>query len=306
MGNIIIGTEAVANGVVTRHQLRRWYRRVYPNVHAPRTSELTLRDRTVAAWLWSKRAGVITGLAAAALHGSRWIDDDVDIELIYNCTRSPGGIITRNEHIGSEEWQMLDGLPVATPARTAFDLGRFQRRDHAVAQLDALMRVRPYSLEDPLMLVKRYRGHHGVARLKAVLPLVDGGAMSPMETFWRLLVIDCGFPAPATQIPVVDADGRPVRVLDFGWEDFNVAIEYDGEQHQVDRAQYLKDRRVLPALERLGWNVLGVVREDDPVDVIHRLHDAMTARGWRGRIEIPPYAYSRWRTQIASTQPEFE
>ncbi len=115
------------------------------------------------------------------------------------------------------------------------------------------------------------------------------------------------FPAPATQIPVFDEDGRPVRVLDFGWEGLQVAIEYDGEQHQTDRGQYLKDRRVLPVLDRLGWNVITVVKENDPpVAVIHSLHEAMKARGWRGRIQIPNYAYTRWRAGIAFQQGNFE
>ena len=293
MGHILIGTDAVANGIVTSHQLRRWYRPIFPNVHAPRDRELTLHDRIVGAWLWSKRKGIITGQAASALRGSRWIDDGVDIELIYKCPRPPGGIVARNERITSDEWEELHGLHVSNPARTAFDLGRFRRRGAAVAGLDALMQVCPYSPEDVMVLTKRYRGRHGVARLKAVLPLVDGGAASPWETFWRLLVIDSGFPTPTTQIPVFDEEGQPVRVLDFGWEEYKVAVEYDGEQHQSDRAQYLKDRRVLAVLDRLDWNVIGIVKEDDPVDAIHRLHTAMTMRGWRGRVEIPAYAYSR-------------
>lgn len=294
MEHIFIGTEAVAKGVVTSHQLRRWYRPIYPNVHAPRDRVITLGDRTKAAWLWSGRKAIITGPAAAALHGSRWVDDDVDTDLIYKCPRPPAGIVARNERIESDEWQELQGLSVANPVRTAFDLGRFQRRHKALAHLDALMNVCPYSLEDVMMLAKRYRGYHGVARLKAVLPLVDGGAMSPMESFWRLLVIDCGFPRPTTQIPVFDEYGRPVRVLDFGWEDFTVALEYDGDQHQTSRGQYVKDRRVLPELARLGWAVVTVIKEDHPVARIHALHQAMVARGWRGKIEIPAYAYSRW------------
>lgn len=300
MGEIIIGTEAVASGIVTRHELQRWYRPIYRNVYAPRDLRLTLRDRTIAAWLWSSRAGVVTGLAAAAIHGSRWINDDIGIELIHSYTRAPLGIIARNERIASDEWEQVSGIPVANPARTAFDLGRFGRGSHAVVRLDALMHERPFSIEDVMLLAKRYRGARGVARLKAALPRVDGGAMSPRETFWRLLVVDSGFPAPVTQIPVFDERGRPVRVLDFGWEDFKVAIEYDGDQHQSDRLQYLKDRRVLPVLKDLGWNVIGVVKEDDPVAVIHTLHQAMTARGWRGRVQIPAYAYRGWvpRSQL--------
>ena len=173
-------------------------------------------------------------------------------------------------------------------------------------RLDALMRVPAVLIEDVLVLAKRYRGARGVAQLKAALPLVDGGAQSPRETWWRLLVIDCGFPTPTTQIPVCDEHGHPVRVLDFGWEEYGVALEYDGEQHQSDRRQYLKDRRVLPELESLGWRVTSVVKEDDPVNVIQALRDAMTARGWRGRIQIPAYAYTRWRSEMAFQQTKFE
>ncbi|GJF08751.1 hypothetical protein NGTWS0302_29670 [Mycolicibacterium cyprinidarum] len=304
MEEIIVGTEAVAAGIVTRHELQRWYRPLYRNVHAPKSRKLTLRDRAVGAWLWSSRKGVITGLAAAALHGSRWIDDGVDIELIHTYPRSPRGIITRNERLADDEWEQLHGLAVTTPVRTAFDLGRFQ--PDAVARMDALLRVRPYSPEDVTVLAKRYRGARGVARLKQALPRVDPGAQSPRETWWRILVTDCGFPAPTTQIPVCDQRGRLVRIVDFGWEDYNVALEYDGDQHQSDRGQYLKDRRVLPLLDRLGWKVIGVVKEDDPVMVIQTLHQAMTARGWRGRIQIPAYAYNRWRPETAATQRKFE
>lgn len=295
MREILIGTEAVANGIVTRHELQRWYRPVFRNVYAPKGSELTLHDRTIAAWLWPSRTGIVAGLAAASIHGSRWIDDGSDIELVHHYTRTPGGIIARNERIDPDEWAEVDGIPVTTPARTAFDLGRFRPNRHAIAHLDALMRARPFAPEDVMLLAKHYRGARGVAQLKRALPRVNGGAMSPRETFWRLLVVDSGFPEPGTQISVGDEDGRLVRVLDIGWEDYRVAIEYDGDQHQTDRMQYLKERRVLPLLRRLGWKVIAIVREDDPVAVIHTLHDAMKRRGWRGQVQIPAYAYGRWR-----------
>ncbi|MDG4664187.1 hypothetical protein [Mycobacterium sp. 236(2023)] len=307
MSNIIIGTEAIANGVVTRHELCRHYQPIFRNVHAPRVQSLTVRDRAIGAWLYSQRVAVISGLAAAALHGAQWIDDTVDIELVYKCPRPPGGIIARNERIAADEWQDLDGLPLASPARTAFDLGRYRPDYDAMARLDALMAARPYSIEDVLVLTKRYKGARGVARLKAVLPFVDGGAQSPRESWWRKLVIDSGFPIPQTQIPVVDEHGKHIRTVDFGWDGYQVAFEYDGGQHQSDRKQYLLDRYAIPALRRRGWAVSVVVKEDDPIHVIEELKAAMYARGWRGAVQIPRYAYSsRRRAEIASRQGKCE
>ena len=96
--------------------------------------QLTLHDRTVGAWLWSGREGIVTGLAAAALHGPCWIDDDVDIELVHTYARSPRGIVTRNERDRARRVARRSRtLPVATSSRTAFDLGRFRRRGDAVA-----------------------------------------------------------------------------------------------------------------------------------------------------------------------------
>lgn len=301
---VFVGSHAVAAGDVTRHELGRWYRPIYPNVYVPARRAVTLRDRALGAWLWSGRSSVVTGLAAAHLHGSHWIDDGADVELIYDNTHPPRGIRTRNERCEPDEWELLSGVPVANAPRTAFDLGTFRRRIDAVVRLDALMRARPYSIDDVMMLAERYRGARGVARLKAALPLVDGGAQSPMETYWRLLVLHCGFPLPATQIPVFDDDGYPVRILDFGWREMKVAVEYDGSGHQTSRAQYLRDRDVARALDRLGWTVIFVVKEDRRDDVIARLYRTMVSRGWTGGVSFAE-AVTRSR-EPEFTQRKFE
>jgi hypothetical protein len=281
VGEIFIGSEAVANGVVTRRELRRWYRPLYPNVHVPRGKEPSLRDRTVGAWLWSKRSGIVTGVAASALHGAEWVDDDVPVELLWNCTRPPRGVICRNERVSDDELTCVGGLPVTTPARTAFDLGRYLTRRQALARLDALMRGAPFSIEDVLLLAKRYKGARGVAKLKAILPLVDGGAASPQESRLRLLFIDAGLPKPTTQIVIYDECGRYVRTIDLGWEDFKVGAEYDGDQHRTNRTQYVKDMRVWPKLAALGWHVVRAIKEDLDHELVRQAWDAMVSRGWR-------------------------
>lgn len=273
MGDVFIGSEAITAGRLTRHELQRWYQPMFRGVYVSRRSVPTLWDRTVGAWLATRRHGVIAGNAASALHGAQWVDVDVAIELISPTTRPQHGLVIRRETLCDDEITRVVGLPVTTLARTAYDLGRHLSRGEAVARLDALMRATPFSRDDVLLLAKRHAGARGVRRLRDVLPLVDGGAASPKETWLRLLLIDAGLPVPTTQIPVVHR-WRNVGVLDMGWEKYMVAAEYDGDQHRSDRGRYVKDQRRLRKLAELGWIVIRVIAEDNPDDVVNRVRAA--------------------------------
>jgi hypothetical protein len=279
MGDVFIGSEAVLLGKLSPYQLRSRFRSIYPDVYLAGYSQPSLRQRSVAAWLWSGRRGVLAGLAAAALHGSNWIDDDEPIELVWRKPHPSAGVITRNRRLDSDEITYVAGLPVTTPTRTAYDLGRLLPRGEAAARLDALMRATPFSVEGVLLLAKRYPGARGLRRLRAALPLVDGGSASPKETWLRLLLIDARLPPPSTQIPVHE-NWRLVGILDMGWEKYKVAVEYDGDQHRSDRRQYVRDQKRLRALEALGWIIIRVIAEDRPADVIRRARQALAARGY--------------------------
>jgi hypothetical protein len=131
----------VKSGTLRKHQLRSRFRRVLPDVYAPRDHRLTMRDRTMAAWLWSQRQGVLASLTATAWHGSKWVDERVPIELVWSNARPPCGVRTYDMALLPEEVQMVAGVRVTTPRRTAFDIGRRQATGMAVAHLDALMRA---------------------------------------------------------------------------------------------------------------------------------------------------------------------
>lgn len=277
MGEVFIGSEALAAGRLTRHDLQRWYRVIYRGVYMPKAVAPSLRDRTVGAWLATGRQGVVAGIAASALHGAAWIDADTPIELIARNCRPQSGLTVRNEEVANDETTKVAGLPVTTPARTAFDLGRHLMRTEAAIRMDALRHATPFSDDDVMMLIQRYRGWRGVRQLRAVLPLVDAGAQSPKETWLRLLLIDAGLPKPTTQIPVVDGY-TPFAFLDMGWEEVMLAVEYDGDQHRSDRRQYVKDIRRLAKLEQCGWVVVRVIAEDKPEDVVTRVRDALRRR----------------------------
>ena len=275
---IFIGSEALSSGVVQKHQLRSNFQAVYPNVYASRDLRLGIAERARAAWLWSHRQGVIAGTTASGLHGARWVDDSAPIELIWTNARAPKGIRTYAVKLGAAETCERAGLPVTTPERTAFDLGRRNGLSQSVVQLESLARATGFKTGEVAELALRHRGARGLRQLDRVLPLVDAGAQSPRESRLRLILIGDGLPAPQTQIPVLDPAGYPFAYLDMGWPEWMVAVEYDGDQHRTDRWQYVKDIRRVAALERMGWIVVRVVAEDRPSDILHRVRAALASR----------------------------
>lgn len=131
-------------------------RRLHPDVYAPKRAELTLEDRISAAWLWSRRRGVICGLAAAALHGAKWVDSDVPIEMVSPNHRAPAGVITRNSTLSDDEVANRGSMQLTTVERTAFDLALSGRVRKAVAYLDALAAATHYKDEDVRELARRH------------------------------------------------------------------------------------------------------------------------------------------------------
>jgi hypothetical protein len=280
MGEVFLGREAMGEGL-SRHELRRWYRRVFRGVYTEKGAKLTLADRARGAWLTSDRRGVIAGVAASALHGAEWVDHNETIEILVDDRRRQKGLTVRMDRISEEETTVVDGMPVTTLARTAFDLGRNQTRVAALARLDALMRAAPFEPEDVLMLMQRYGPVRGVRQLRELLPLVDPGAESPKESWLRLLLIDNGFPIPETQIPVFDDDSavRPFAFLDMGWRQLQLAAEYDGDHHRTDRPSYVRDQRRHPKVARRGWEVIRVIAEDSEPEILARVYEAWLRRG---------------------------
>ncbi|CDO06839.1 hypothetical protein BN977_01633 [Mycolicibacterium cosmeticum] len=274
-----IGSEAIAVGAVKKHQLRSGFRALLPNVYVGPDLPLTVAHRARAAWLWSHRQGVIAGRTAAALHGAKWIDESAPVELVWQNARAPSGVRTSAMALHATQVCDVAGLPVTTPVRTAFDLGRRHPLRRAVTDLDALCRATGVTPEDILAVAAQHPGVRGLRLLERAVSLVDPGAQSPRETWLRLLLVDEGLPAPQTQIPVRADDGYVFAYLDMGWPEVMVAVEYDGDQHRTDRWQYVKDIRRIAELERLGWIVIRVVAEDRPREVVRRVRAAFARRG---------------------------
>lgn len=278
-----VGTEAVRAGAWTQRELRRSCTRIYRNVYQRRGSELTARDRAIAAWLWSGKDAVVAGNSAAALLGAEWIDAHAPAELVCERTRPPSLIITRNDVLRPEEVTAVDGVPVTSPARTAFDVGRRPAGlTGAVIRIDALARATGVAAKDVYPLLNTHRGARGMKQLRRALPLFDAGAESPQETRTRLALVHAGLPRPQTQIIVRNVWGAVLARIDMGWEEWLVGVEYDGAQHWTDPRVRANDIERTAELERRGWRLVRVgadLLRHRPDVVVDRARSALRARG---------------------------
>lgn len=276
------GTEALAAGLVTPHQLRTEFESVHRNVYVPSGQPLTPVTRAIAAWLWSGRTATVAGLSAAALHRTAWIDAWLPAELNRPSRDKAHAIVLHSDALWEDETCVRDGVQMTTPARTAFDLGRRKELTTAVVRLDALARATGLKVADVELLADRHRGARGIVQLRRVLPMVDGGAESPYETKTRLLLLASGLPRPQTQIEVRGDWGRILARIDMGWEEWKVGVEFDGAHHWTDPAQRTRDIDRLAELEAHGWIIVRVSADllrNRPDVVIARVRRALRAAG---------------------------
>lgn len=273
-----IGSEPVRSRVLSPYALRSRFTALYPDVYLPREAETTAVMRARAAWLWSRRRGVVAGRSAAALHGAKWVDGRLPAQLLWPNRRSPSGIDTWSDSVADDEVQIIDGIATTTPVRTALDMACRYPLGSGVAAIDALARATRLDMRGVERLASKYPGRRGIRKARRVIQLVDPGAESPRETWLRLLFIRAGFPTPTTQIPVRDEYGVLIAVLDMGWEDVKIAAEYDGEHHRLDRRQFNKDIHRSENLNELGWIHLRVTADDTEGEILRRARAAFARR----------------------------
>lgn len=283
MAQLIVATEALAAGTLTRRDLARRFVKVHRNVYAPRGAELTAADRAIAAWMWSGRTATLAGISAAALFGVRWLPDDGPAELVRTQPRHPSGIIVHSGAVADDDVCTVRGISCTTPARTAYDLGRHNPFTVGVIRVDSVLAATGITVDEVTDIARRNPGARHIRRLRRVLEIADGGAESPQETRLRILLVRAGFPRPVTQIPIRNAQGRIVRRIDLGWPQWKVGIEYDGVQHWTDPAQYAGDIDRLEFFAELGWRMVRVSANHLKFDrggIVRRAWSALKVAGF--------------------------
>jgi len=170
-------------------------------------------------------------------------------------------------HRRGGELRLVAGIPVSSPLDTFVELGTLLGHADLVAVGDWLVldpRYRrthdprpcatPVSLRDALERQRPW----GVREARRAAMRVRLGVESPQETRLRLLLEDAGLPSPICGMLVHDRQGAEIGYFDMVWPEERVIVEYDGDQHRTDVAQYEKDILRFDRATAGGWRVVRV------------------------------------------------
>jgi hypothetical protein len=244
--------------------LRRVVRGVY--VAAQVRDTLGLRARALSLVLPS--GAVVTDRTAAWLHGVDVLlpGEHESVPPVRAFHRAQGGRLRRpgvssgQRVMPDSDVELVDGVLVTTPVRTACDLGMNRNRDRAFGSLEAMVRA-GVDKEAVLAETPRFRGYRWVRQFRGLAPLVDHRPDSIAESITRLRWYDACPPYPEPQRPVVGPVGQ-VWSLDLGVDDLYFAVEYDGREfHGPARASHDESRRRW-ITDNTPWMVRVVRREN--------------------------------------------
>ncbi|HEX4815703.1 MAG TPA: DUF559 domain-containing protein [Nonomuraea sp.] len=202
--------------------------------------------------------------------------DDWPIELTASSHLAVPGCVTYVASLPGHDVTEHEGVRITTQERTALDCARWLPRMEGVAILDQFARR-------GVDLNALWHRPLNTWRVRDTLSLADPGAASPRESWLRVILVEGGLPRPATQIRVA-LDGHRYARLDLGWEEFKVAVEYDGQAHHTSPADQQRDTDRREELRRRGWRVIAVRRDVIPgqiADLLHHVANTLIDRGWQ-------------------------
>lgn len=180
---------------------------------------------------------------------------------------------------------MRKGLAATSPVGCFFELATELALVDLVILGDSLARRRRILPEDLVNRAQSYRGP-GARRAREAARLVRAEVDSPMETRLRLLVVFAGLPEPRVNLKLRDACGNVRRRIELIYESFNLALEYDGEQHRETSDAWnddiiRRDELASGGLRSVVVTKRGIFRE--PLVTVERVERALRDAGWTGR-----------------------
>ena len=273
----------MAYGVSRRQIVPRRIFRGYYSLTEPDS----FQERVKAALLAAGKQGLVCGptalrLAKVALP-SRLTDDQtlwIQVPKSQAWPYRPEIHLVRSDRTNSITH--IGGLPTLGLPQCWVQLARDLHVNELVEVADAMTRRQyPIATKNDLSeAIGSSPGVRGVPKARAALDLCVEGTDSIPETDLRLLLVGAGLPVPKVNLMVMDPHGQ-WYYLDMSYEEYMLAIEYDGAYHVGDRQQMFRDAARRRTLEDMGWRIITVTADDlyrNPSSVVRSVYKALLSR----------------------------
>lgn len=192
---------------------------------------------------------------------------------------------------GRARTMRVRGAPVVDPVAAVFSCASGLTEHQIVILLDALLArssLYPGARTTPRPIITRaeiearlaaWGRFPGCAKVRTALQAAREDVESPKETATRLTITEAGLPEPEVQYEV-RSGMRFLARLDLAYPAWKIAIEYEGDGHRTDKAQWRRDIARQRDLEEHGWLVIRLTEADleDPKPFLSRLRRAVRAR----------------------------
>jgi hypothetical protein len=258
-----------------------WLHRLHRGVYAVGHAGVSLRGRFRAAVLAGGRGTALGWFAAAAdWEFIPWREREIEVIATRGgARRIPGVRVHRSRSLTRRDVRWRNGMWVTSPARTLLDLatvlsaGDLRR---AARQAQALKRV---SVRELIEIADRCNGHHGAAKLRAVVADGPAPTRSPLEDRLLDLLDAAGIARPEINAPLTV--GGATIIPDLLWREERVAIEADSKRWHEPTLTRAHDVSKQVSLEALGWRVLRITDNQvrrHPRQTVARIRAALGTR----------------------------
>jgi len=287
-------SEALESGLTKRQLQSKRFVRLHRRVYVCADVDLTLAVRLRAALLVLPSGTAVAGVTALRHYGVEvGPPQPLHVATTHDHHVRIAGVAThqRKNGIATRSWR---GLPTCQPeqawVQACLELGFVDR----VIAGDWLLHLNRTRL--PKLQAYVTASHeHGVKRARRALAFVRERAESPRETRLRLMLVFARLPEPKSNRNLGDEYDFIAR-CDLVYSAYKVIVEYDGDQHRIDRRQRERDIERREALEGAGWRVIVITAAGmrNPHEVVRRVHRALVERGYRGPAPVFSDVWNRW------------
>lgn len=262
------------------------WRRPIPGVVVLANNAPTRHQRNWAALTHAGRSAMLTGVAAARLHGINRLPPDSQVHVLIPHERRVASrgfaMIERTIHLPDPI--AINGVPVAPLARALIDAARRMDNLRAIREMIADAVQRRLCTPAELRRELDQGSTIGSALPKIVISEMDRGVRAATDTWAARVVERGGLPAPEWNAEVRDFTGTVLGSAQAFWPEIGLAWEVDSPDFHLTGSGHQATTRKLARFTSAGINVVHtnparlLQNPDAVLDDLRQAFDRATSR----------------------------